>query len=528
MTKKYESDQGLREKIVAGVNKLADNVAATMGPKGRNVILQQKDRIPIITKDGVTVARFVTLDESFENSAALILKQAAEETNSIAGDGTTTSTVLARAIITLAQKYLVSGVSPVEMKRGMDQTLKLVIDKLKERSVEVSKLDEITDVATISSNNDKQIGELISEAVNMVGKDGAISVQDGKALDTTLELIEGFKFNSGLISPAFVNNERNASMMHDRPLFLVTDEKVEHVEQIYPTLELSAREKRPLIILADEISGEALAALIVNIARGTLKVAAIKAPAYGLERTNIMKDVALSVGAEFISEKEGKRLEDIKLTDLGSAKTIESNRFNTTIVGGDCDVEKLENTIEILKNEIELTDDLHECEKIQERITRLSSGVAVIHVGGSTEAEMIEKKHRVEDALEAVKSAQDEGIVEGGGLALLKIAQEDLGELEGDQEIGKRILVEALIAPFVQIAENAGVKYEVVIDKVLENSKEMEHSGFNVATGVYCQDMFEEGIVDPVKVTRYALQNAVSAASTLLTVSNAIVEVRDE
>lgn len=521
--KKYDNTVSLNTKLMAGVNKLADNVAATMGPGGRNVMLKMKGHNPIITKDGVTVAKFVDLEDPFENAAAQVVKQAADETNTHAGDGTTTSTVLARAILVEAQRYLASGVSPVELKRGMDAAARSIIEQLKQESRDVTKLEDLKHVATISANNDSVIGELIAEAIDLVGKDGAITVKEGRQDRTSLETVEGFKVRSGLAAGIFATDERTGALRYDDPLLLITDEKIDHIQPLLPVLELAAREKKPLLVVAEEVTGEALAALITNAVRGTMKVAAIKAPAYGEERLNILEDMATAVGATFMSSVRGKNLEDIKLADLGVADFVEANKISTTVMGGMCDPDQLEARIAALKAELEVTEDLHECEKIQERITRLASGIAVIHVGGSTEVEMMETKHRIEDALEAVKSAQDEGIVVGGGLALIN-AREILDDFVGEnetQDLGAKIICKACEAPLRQMAENAGLSPDLVIET---NRFAERDSGTDLSTGEQV-DLFEAGIIDPVKVTRIALQNAVSVAGTLITTNHAIIEL---
>lgn len=522
MTKLFSNGNQLSQKMLDGINKLADNVASTMGPRGRNVVLQQKDKRPIVTKDGVSVARFVDLSDPLENVAAQILKQAAEETANNAGDGTTTATVLSRSILVNSQKYLAAGISPIEIKRGIDKVVACIVEQLKEQAKPVSKLDEVRHVATISANGDEHIGELIAQAVDLTGKDGAITIQEGRSLQTTLEVVEGFRFKGGIAASQFITNERLGIMKYERPLFLVTDERVENVQQLLPTLELAAREKRPLIIVADDIFGEALAALIVNSVRGSMKVAALKAPSYGNDRRNILSDIALAVGASFISPQLGKSLNDVKLKDLGSSKTIESNKMWTTIVGGDGDGISISDRIEMLRQEFKITEDINECERIQERITRLSSGVAIIHVGGSTEVEMIETKHRIEDALEAVKSAQDEGIVEGGGVALIrafsKLKKKDIDFSNEQQSIAFSVLAVAVEEPLRQMLANADEASDVIISKV-----KTIKIGYNIATRKYC-DLLAVGVIDPAKVTRIALQNAASVSTTLMTTNFAIVE----
>lgn len=521
-TLEYENKQNLREKILKGVDTLVDNVASTLGPRGRNVILHQKGANPIITKDGVTVAKFVHLQDPFENLGAQILKQASEQTNSEAGDGTTTSTVLARAILKNAQKYLVAGLSPTEIKRGIEKAVKEIIEKLKESSNPIASLEDVEHVATISANGDETIGKLIAKAIDVTGKDGAIQINEGRSSETTLDILEGFRFDSGYCATAFITDERRGAVKYENPLIFVTDNKLENVEEFLPVLEIAARDGRPLVVVADEITGQALAALIMNTVRGTMKIAGIKGPRYGRERRNILSDLALSVGATFVTRESGMSLADVKLEHLGTAKSIDVLKSITTIVDGKGDPEEIDRRIEVLKVELEQTEDLRECELIQERITRLASGIAVVKVGGSTEIEMIEKKHRIEDALEAVRSAQLEGIVPGGGVALVRCTQ-DL-EIECDNEeqsIGAKIILDAVKEPVRQMSLNAGLSPDLVLQKI---ELEQGNNGINYATNEVV-DMIENGIIDPVKVTMCALQNASSVAGTLITTNYAIVEI---
>ena len=519
MPKTYCCDLDLQQKILSGVNKLADNVATTLGPKGRNVILRKKNGRPVVTKDGVTVAEFVDLHDPVEDAAAQILKQAASETNNLAGDGTTTSTVLARDIVNNSQKYLVAGSSPVELKRGMDKALTAIIEKISDLSRPVETIEDIENIASISANNDRTIGKLIASAVDKVGHDGSILIEDGKSVDTSLALVEGFRFKSGYFAQAFVTNERKNSIEYENALILVTDYKIDNVTDILPVLELAARESKPLVIVAEQIEGQALAALIMNTVRGSMKVAAVKAPEYGQERTNIMQDLCLSTGAAFFGRATGRQLSEIKLTDFGLCKRIEILKNATTIMGGHAEHEKIEKRIESLKSEIKQTEELHECRKLQRRITRLASGVAIIKVGAPTEIEMIEKKHRIEDALEAVKSAQSEGIVPGGGTTLLRCSCFEIKDASEDQRIGAEIIRKALQAPIKQMAKNAGDSADLIVDKIL-NTKNL---GWDFKKSELV-NLVEEGIIDPAKVVRIALQNAVSVASTLVTTNNAIVE----
>ena len=521
MAKKYDSSSSLQEKILKGVDVLADNVASTLGPRGRNVILHKKGSNPIITKDGVTISKFVDFEDPFENAGAQIIKQVAAKTADECGDGTTTSTVLARAVLREAQKYIVAGSSPVEIKRGMDKAVSAIVGRLEEMSSPISSVEDIEHIATISANGDKLIGKLIANAVDAAGKDGSITIEDARSVETSLDLVEGFRFDSGYVSPQFITDERRQAVKYDDPLILVTDYEIDSVDEILPVLEVVARENRPLVIVCENVEGQALAALIMNALRGTMKVAAIKAPRYGEERRNILKDLAVSVGAKFVSRESRIQLKQVRLVDMGTAKTVDVVKNFTTIVGGQGDHDKVEQRIENLKVELEHTDTMYECERIQERITRLASGVAVVRVGGATEVEMVERKHRVEDALEAVKSAQQEGIVPGGGVALARASYCLDVELDNDdQEIGKKIVCEAVKSPIKQMSVNAGESPDLILSRVegLEGN-----NGWDFSTGQVV-DMVETGIIDPAKVTKTALQNAVSAASTLITTNYAIVE----
>jgi len=520
MPKVYASHRDLQEKILSGVNKLADNVASTLGPKGRNVLLHRKEGKPIITKDGVTVANFVDLDDPVENAAAQIIKQAASQTNAVTGDGTTTSTVLARAIITQAQKYIAAGSSPVELKRGMDKAGAEITNKIRGISTSVNSTEEIEHIATISANGDETIGKLIAMAADQAGMDGSISIEAARSLETTLDVVEGFRLDSGYFAQAFVNDERRNAVEYEDAIILVTDYKVDNVQDILPVLELAAREGKPFIIVAEDVEGQALAALIMNAMRGSMKVAAVKAPRYGQERRDIMKDLCLSIGANFISRESGKKLTEVKLVDLGQCKKIEVLKNQTTIVDGQADWDLVEKRIESLKEEIKQTEDVSECERIQERITRLASGVAIIKVGGVTEVEMIERKHRIEDALEAVKAAQEEGIVPGGGVTLLRCLDYKIEAENDDQKFGSEIVRLAVEAPVRQMAQNAGESPDLIIDKIM-NLQDV--NGWDFRRGQVV-NMIEAGIIDPAKVTRVAMQNAVSAASTLINTNYSIVE----
>ena len=521
MTKQYESGTDLQYKILEGVRKLADNVASTLGPRGRNVILCEQGKRPIVTKDGVTVAKFVDFEDPFENVGAQIMKQAAAQTNYEAGDGTTTSTVLARAILEQAQKYLIAGAPPIELKRGIDKAVKEIVKKIGEMSTEIMSEQDIEHIATISANNDKTIGKLIATAVDLVGKDGSITIEEARSTETSLEVVEGFRFDSGYLATAFINEEKRGVAKYDEPMILVTDEKIDAVEELMPVLEIVAREARPCVIVAENIEGQALASLIMNATRGTLRVVAVKAPRYGEERRNILKDLALSVGATFISRADNLRTKDVKLSHFGSVRTFECAKAVTTFVGGKGSPTEVEEKINALKIELEQTESTQESEIIQERITRLASGIAIIKVGAATEVEMIEKKHRIQDALEAVSSARQEGIVPGGGIALIRAAENLKVDTENEhQELGANIVLEALKAPLKQMATNAGQSPDLVLAMV---EKESGNLGVDFVSGGII-DMVEKGIVDPAKVTRCALQNAASVASTLITTNHAIIE----
>jgi len=519
---KFESRTELNAKVLRGVNILADNVAATLGPKGRNVILHQKGKDPIITKDGVTVSEFVHVDDEFENAAAQILKQATAQTNSMAGDGTTTATVLAREIIVQSQRYITAGASPVEIKRGIDLAVEEIVNNLKDMASHVETLDDVENIATISANNDATIGKLVATAVDKAGKDGAITIEESKVVDTSLDVIEGFRLEAGYAANAFVTDERRAACHYDAPLLLITDQKIDSVEQILPALELVARDARPLVIVAEEIEGQALAALIMNTVRGSMKIAAVKAPFYGERRKQMLADLALSTGAEFISSDSTIRLRDVKLQHFGQCRSIDITKFNTTVIGGKGDAEEIDRRIELLKVELKNTEELHDCDKIQERITKLAAGVAVINVGAATDVEMIEKKHRIEDALEAVRSAQQEGTLPGGGVALLRASESLNVTVENeDQQYGVDIVQAASAAPLRQMATNCGLSPDL-IESQIRNAE--ENCGHNFRD--FCMvDMYEAGIIDPLKVTRTALQNAASAAGTLITTSHAIIEI---
>lgn len=516
MTKKlYASNDELAGKISSGINKLADNVASTLGPRGRNVILQKNGGNPVVTKDGVTVAEFVELDDPFENLGAQVIKQASRMTNAQAGDGTTTATVLARAIYQNARKQIASGYAPIEIKREIDKTVQEIVERLEHVAKPISSIEDIRHIATISANNDYEIGELIAKAVESVGKDGSITVEEARSLKTSLDLVEGFRMGAGYASSSFITDDRRGAVVYEDAFILVADTKIDKVDDILPVLEIVAREGRPLIIVASDIEGQALAALIMNSMRGTMKVAAVKAPQYGEERRSIMKDLCLSTGSAFVTRSSGLKLKQVKLEHLGQAKKVDITKAVTTIVGGRGDYEEIDKKIESLKVEISQTDSMAEVEKIQNRITRLAAGIAVVKVGAATEVEMIEKKHRIEDALEAVKSARDEGIVPGGGVALVRTLPS-----KKIQDGVRNIVYDAICEPIRQMARNAGESPDVILDKV---KRAKGNTGWDFTSGKTI-DMIEAGVIDPAKVTRCALQNAASAVGALITSGYAIVE----
>ena len=520
MTTQLSHGTELRNKVLEGVNTLADYVATTLGPKGQNVLIHQKDRRPFITKDGVTVAQNMSFDDPHMNAGAEVVKQVSAMTNAEAGDGTTTSTVLAREILLQANKYIASGTSPIEIKRGLDQCLEQASKKIKELSRPVSSSEDIRHIASISSNNDKVVGDLIATAVDKVGKNGSITIEEARSIETSLDLVEGFRFDSGYIASAFVTDERKSTCHYEKPLFLITDFKVDQVSQILPALEIAARESRPLVLVAEEVEGQALAALIMNSIRGTMKVAAVKAPRYGEERRNLMSDLSVSTGAKFFQQSMGHQLTDISLNDFGSSSSIEITKNTTTVVDGDGDYESIDNLIDNLKEEVLREEDLHQAQRTQDRITRLSSGVAIIKIGASSEVELIEKKHRIEDALEAVRSAQQEGVVPGGGMTLLRISRSIAPNFESeDQAIALQIFSTALESPFRVMATNSGMNPHVTM-WTSESLEDFE--GYDFSTGARV-NLFKKGIIDPAKVTRCALKNAVSVAGTLLLTNHSIV-----
>ncbi len=514
-----------RRAILRGVEQLAKAVKVTLGPSGRNVVIEKKFGSPTITKDGVTVAKEVELKDPFENIGAQLVKEVASKTSDVAGDGTTTATILAEAIFREGLKQITAGANPMEVKRGIDKAVEKVVEELKKMSKDVEGRKHISEVAAISANNDKEIGDKIAEAMDKVGKDGVITVEEAKGIETYVEVVEGMQFDRGYISPYFVTNAEKMETVLEDPFILLYDKKISAIKDILPVLEKVAQHGKPILIIAEDLEGEALATLVVNKLRGTLQAAAVKAPGYGERRKAMLEDIAILTGGRVISEEAGMKLESAQLSDLGKAKRVIITKDYTTIVEGAGKKEDIEARIKQIKAQIEETKSDYDREKLQERLAKLSGGVAVIYVGAATETEMKEKKARIEDALHATKAAVEEGIVPGGGVALLRASKslEDM-ELNGDQKIGAEIVRKALYEPLRQIAENAGLEGSLIVEEVkkLEGSK-----GLNAATGEFV-DMVEAGIIDPTKVERAALQNASSIASLLLTTEAMITEIKEK
>ncbi len=516
-----------RAKVAKGLDKLADAVKVTLGPRGRNVVIEKKFGSPLITKDGVTVAKEIELEDKFENLGAQLVKEVASKTNDVAGDGTTTATVLAQAIFKEGLKSLAAGANAMSLKRGIDKAVNAVVEELRKMAREVQEKKEIAQVAAISANNDKEIGELIADAMEKVGKDGVITVEEAKGLETTMEVVEGMQFDRGYLSPYFVTDPEKMECVLEEPYILIHEKKISNLRDMLPLLEEVARAGKPLLVIAEDVEGEALATLVVNKLRGTLMACAVKAPGFGERRKEMLKDIAILTGGQVVSEELGIKLENVRLQDLGRAKKVIVDKEHTTIVGGMGDPKQIEGRIKEIKVQIEKTTSEYDREKLQERLAKLVGGVAVIKVGAATETEMKEKKARVEDALNATKAAVEEGIVPGGGVAYIR-CQKVLDELKGDNEdeqLGINIVKKALEYPLKQIADNAGVEGSIVVEEVRKS--EDPNVGFNAATLEY-GDMYKFGIIDPVKVVRSALQNAASVAGLMLTTECAITEIPEK
>ncbi|HGK6025141.1 TPA: chaperonin GroEL [Neisseria meningitidis] len=516
----------VRQKMVNGVNILANAVRVTLGPKGRNVVVDRAFGGPHITKDGVTVAKEIELKDKFENMGAQMVKEVASKTNDVAGDGTTTATVLAQSIVAEGMKYVTAGMNPTDLKRGIDKAVAALVEELKNIAKPCDTSKEIAQVGSISANSDEQVGAIIAEAMEKVGKEGVITVEDGKSLENELDVVEGMQFDRGYLSPYFINDAEKQIAGLDNPFVLLFDKKISNIRDLLPVLEQVAKASRPLLIIAEDVEGEALATLVVNNIRGILKTVAVKAPGFGDRRKAMLQDIAILTGGTVISEEVGLSLEKATLDDLGQAKRIEIGKENTTIIDGFGDAAQIEARVAEIRQQIETATSDYDKEKLQERVAKLAGGVAVIKVGAATEVEMKEKKDRVEDALHATRAAVEEGVVAGGGVALLcaRAALENLHTGNADQDAGVQIVLRAVESPLRQIVANAGGEPSVVVNKVLEGKG---NYGYNAGSGEY-GDMIEMGVLDPAKVTRSALQHAASIAGLMLTTDCMIAEIPEE
>jgi chaperonin GroEL len=524
-SKEIRFDQDARSALLNGVNALADAVRVTLGPKGRNVVLEKSWGSPTVTKDGVTVAKEIELEDKFENMGAQMVKEVASKTSDVAGDGTTTATVLAQAIFREGTKLVVAGMNPMELKRGIDRAVEAIVGELGKMSKPTRDSDEIAQVGTISANSDEAIGRILSEAMEKVGKEGVITVEEAKSMETVLEVVEGMQFDRGYLSPYFVTDPDRMETVLEDALILLNEKKISNMKDLLPILEQVARQGKPLLIVAEDIEGEALATLVVNKIRGTLNVAAVKAPGFGDRRKAMLQDMAILTGGQVIAEELGLKLENVTDKDLGRAKRIVIDKDNTTVIDGAGARKDIEGRCQEIRNQIEDTSSDYDREKLQERLAKLVGGVAVVKVGAATETEMKEKKARVEDALHATRAAVEEGIVPGGGVALLR-AQQTLDSVpgEGEQAAGVNIVRRAIEEPLRRIAENAGVEGSIVVDKVKHGKGAF---GFNAASETY-EDLLKAGVIDPTKVVRSALQNASSVASLLLTTEAMVAEKPEE
>jgi chaperonin GroEL len=525
--KEVKFHEAARHRIVAGVNVLADAVKVTLGPKGRNVVIERSWGAPTVTKDGVSVAKEIELKDKFENMGAQMVKEVASKTSDVAGDGTTTATVLAQSIVLEGMKYVAAGMNPMDLKRGIDKAVDKVVEELKKISKPCTTSKEIAQVGAISANADESIGKIIADAMDKVGKEGVITVEDGKSLYNELEVVEGMQFDRGYLSPYFINNPEKQICVLEDPYILLHDKKISSIRDLLPILEQVAKAGRPLLIIAEEVEGEALATLVVNNIRGILKTCAVKAPGFGDRRKAMLEDMAILTGGTVISEELGLKLENASLNDLGRAKRVEVGKEETTIIDGAGEKKKIEDRVKQIRAQIEETTSDYDREKLQERVAKLAGGVAVIKVGAATEVEMKEKKARVEDALHATRAAVEEGIVPGGGVAFLRARQALEGKLKGenhDQDCGIKIVMRALEEPLRQIVANAGEEPSVVLAKVLEGKGTF---GYNAQSGEY-GDLVSMGVIDPTKVARTALQNAASIAGLILTTDAMVAELPKE
>jgi len=527
MAKEIKFDIEGRNKLKSGVDQLANAVKVTLGPKGRNVVMERKFGAPQVTKDGVTVAKEIELEDSLENVGAQLVKEVASKTNDDAGDGTTTATVLAQAIVNVGLKNVTAGANPMDLKRGIDKAVAAVVENLRKQSKEVGDdLLKIEQVATISANNDNEIGKLIATAMGKVKKEGVITVEEAKGIETTVEVVEGMQFDRGYISPYFITDPEKMEVALDRPMILLTDKKISSMQDLLPILEPVAKSGRAMLIIAEDVDGEALATLVVNRLRGSLKIAAVKAPGFGDRRKEMLEDIAILTGAVVISEDKGLRLADAKVEMLGEAEKVNITKDNTTIVNGNGDKEEIKKRVAQISAQIEKSTSDYDKEKLQERKAKLAGGVAVLYVGAPTEVEMKEKKDRVEDALSATRAAVEEGIIPGGGVAYVRAlsALEKLKGANDDETTGIRIIVRAIEEPLRQIVANAGLDGAVVVEKVREGKGDF---GYNARTDRY-ENLFESGVIDPTKVTRVALENASSIAGMILTTECVMVDIKED
>ena len=524
--KDIKFNEEVRRTLLKGVEKLSNAVKVTLGPRGRNVVIEKKFGSPLITKDGVTVAKDIELEDKFENMGAQMVKEVASKTSDLAGDGTTTATILAEAIYKEGLKVVTAGANPMSVKRGIEKSVDIVVKELQKRAKKIDDKREIEQVATISANNDKDIGKLIADAMEKVTKEGVITVEEAKSMETALEVVEGLQFDRGYLSPYFITDADKMESVLEEPYILIFEKKINNMKELLPLLEKVAQTGKPLLLIAEDVEGEALATLVVNKIRGVLKVCAVKAPGYGERRKAMLSDIAIVTGGKFISEDIGIKLENVSLDDLGRAKLVRIDKENTTIIDGMGKKEDIEARKEQIKREIEETKSDWDREKLQERLAKIVGGVAVINVGASTETEMKEKKARVEDALHATRAAVEEGIVPGGGVAYIRAISklEEVNIDDDDEKIGVDIVKKILEIPLRQLAYNAGIDGSIVVEKV-KGMKETE--GFNVLSLNY-GDMYQAGVIDPVKVTRIALQNAASIASLLVTTEAGVVEIPEK
>jgi chaperonin GroEL len=517
-------DEAARRKILAGAQTLSRAVNVTLGPKGRNVMIDRKFGSPKVTKDGVTVAKEIELADPFENMGAQMVREVASKTADKAGDGTTTATLLAESVYREGLKSVTSGANPIFVKRGIDKATDAAIAALKKASKQIKDREEIRQVATVSANWDNTIGDIIADAMDKVGKDGTITVEEAKSIETTLDVVEGMQFDKGYISPYFSTNNETLEAVLEEPYILLNEKKISNMNDLLPVLQEVAKSSKPLLIIAEDIEGEALATLVVNKLRGILNVCAVKAPGFGDRRKAMMEDIAILTGGKFITEDLGIKLENVKIADLGKAKRVTVDKENTTIIEGAGSASAIQGRVKLIRHQIEETSSDYDREKLQERLAKLAGGVAVLNIGAATETELKEKKDRVDDALHATRAAVEEGTVAGGGVALLRTASaidELIGKLTGDEKIGAQIVRRAIEQPLRQLCENAGVEGSVVVQNVMQHEGDY---GYNVSTGVY-EDLVKAGVVDPTKVTRTALQNATSVAGLLLTTECLITDL---